>query len=447
MNENTASMTTRRKLIIIGILYLAQGLPYGLFFATLAIYFRSYGIELKHIGLISLIRLPWSLKAIWAPLVDRFGQRWHWIVSAQFIMLILIIVLANTSITGLPFILWITLILFAFAGATQDIAIDAYSIDILEPHEQGIANGVRNATFRVAAIASGGALIALSGLLDNVFPSLSQTIKALLQNIGISAGNAPGWKLSFYCLGLLIFFIILIESLHKGFHVPKVAPVQEPVKKKFLLSILLSWYYPLKELLSRKYVIPVLFFILLFKFGDQMMALMVPTFWFDRGLSKEEIGLISGTAGVILTIIGSLLGGVLTSRWDVGKALWILGAFQAISNLGYASCAYFNLSRYYIYGASAIESFTAGLGTAAFLAFLMRLCKKQFSATQYAVLSSVFIIGSIIAGWLGGYAAQALGYSSFFTLTFLVSLPAFALLPFVLRNLQVPDTHKPQLAL
>ena len=167
-----------------------------------------------------------------------------------------------------------------------------------------------------------------------------------------------------------------------------------------------------------------------------MMSQMVYTFWFDRGFSKEEIGLISGTLGLILTILGSLLGGVLTSRWDIGKSLLLLGGLQAISNLGYAAVAHFNASRYYVYSASFFESFTSGLGTAAFLAFLMRLCKKQFSATQYALLSSLFSIGGRVAPWLGGHAAQSFGYASFFAFTFLIALPAFGLLPFVVKNLK-----------
>lgn len=437
MSESKINKETYRKLIIIGALYLGEGFPYGFLYTTLSYYFRTYGIELKHIGLISLIGLPWSFKAFWAPMVDRFGQRWHWIASMQTIMAIQIILIAHLDIANLPMMLWVTLLIFSFAGATQDIAIDAYTIDILEPHEQGIANGIRNTTFRIAAIISGGALVAFSGLLEKKFPSFLSNIKSLFVSYRINNLGAPGWTIPFYFLAMLIFILAVSVVLLKGFHVPKAVKLQESAKKNFYLY----WYYPLKELFSRSYVIPVLFFILFFKLGDQLMSQMVPAFWYDRGFSKEEYGLISGTAGIILTIFGALVGGILTTRWDVGKALWILGGFQAISNLGYASVAYFDASRYYMYSASAFESFTAGLGTGAFLAFLMRLCKKQFSATQYALLSSLFSIGGKIAPWLGGYAAQAMGYAQFFLLTFIAALPAFALLPFVLKNLKsLPST-------
>ncbi|OGF59948.1 MAG: hypothetical protein A2Y62_07850 [Candidatus Fischerbacteria bacterium RBG_13_37_8] len=400
------SFETYKKLAVIGVLYIAEGLPYGFLFLTLSVYFRSYGIELKQIGLISLMGLPWSFKALWSPIVDKYGQRWHWIVATQLLLALGIIIFANIPIATLPVFIWIILLFISFAGATQDIAVDAYSIDILESHEQGVANGVRTAFYRVAVIISGGGLIAVSSLIE--------------------------WKYSFYFIAALFIFIALVISLNKDFHQPKIIKKVEQQKSNFLML----WYYPLKELLVRKDAIPVMIFILLFKFGDQMMTQMVYPFWYDNGFTREEIGLISGTLGMLLTIIGALLGGYLTSKWDIATALWILGAFQAFSNLGYAAASHFGALTYQVYSASMFESFSSGLGTAAFLAFLMRLCKKQYSATQYALLSSIFVIGARLSGALGGYCAQYFGYTNFFIITFFVSLPAFALLPFVMRNLK-----------
>jgi PAT family beta-lactamase induction signal transducer AmpG len=394
-----------KKLAVIGLLYLAEGLPYGFLFITLSVYFRSKGIELKDIGLISLIGLPWSFKALWSPIVDKFFQRWHWIVVTQLIIALCLIYFANIEIKDLAYYVWLILIIIAFAGATQDIAIDAYSIDILEPQEQGIANGVRTAFYRIAVVLSGGILIAFSNYIE--------------------------WKNSFYFISFLFFLILLIILISKEFKKPKILSAELERKS----NIFLYWYVPIKELLKRKSAVPVVFFIVLFKFGDAMMGQMVYTFWYDNGFSRKEIGLISGTLGMVLTITGALIGGYLTSRWDVGKSLWRLGIFQSISNLGYAAASYLGAARIYVYSASFFESFTSGLGTAAFLAFLMRLCKKQFSATQYAVLSSFFTIGSRLAGALGGITAQSYGYTSFFIITFLASLPAFGLLPSVFKNL------------
>ncbi len=396
---------TYNKLIIIVALYLSEGLPYGLLFITLAVYFRSHQIELRQIGLISLIGLPWSFKAIWAPLVDRFYQRWHWIVFIQIIIALSLIIFANISISPLSSTIWLILLIIAFAGATQDIAIDAYSIDILEPQEQGIANGVRTASYRIAVVLSGGILIAFSSVI--------------------------GWKNSFYFIAFIFFILALIICINKAFQKAKI--IKNGLDKR--ANILLHWYIPIKELIKRRDSIAVIFFIIFFKFGDAMMGQMVSTFWLDNGFSREEIGLISGTLGMVLTIVGALIGGYFTSKWEVATALWVLGAFQSISNLGYALASYSGALRTYVYCASFFESFTSGLGTAAFLAFLMRLCKKQYSATQYAILSSFFIIGSRVAGALGGITAQSFGYTKFFFITFLASLPAFALLPFVFKNL------------
>lgn len=399
------TIETYKKLSVIAFLYLSEGLPYGLLFITLSVYFRSHSIELAQIGLISLVGLPWSFKAIWSPIIDRFYQRWQWIVLMQLVIALCILFFANIHIAMLPFSLWLILIIIAFAGATQDIAIDAYSIDILAPNEQGVANGVRTAAYRIAVLLSGHLLIAISSYIE--------------------------WENSFYLLSFILIVMSAIISLNKGFKIPRVQ--KHTINNKS--NILLYWYMPIKELISRKSAIPVLLFIILFKFGDSMMGQMVSTFWLDNGFSRKEIGLISGTLGMALTITGALLGGYFTSRLEIPTSLWVLGAFQSISNLGYALASHLGAAKAYVYFASFFESFTSGLGTAAFLAFLMRLCKKQFSATQYAVLSSFFIIGSRIASALGGITAQTFGYTYFFIITFLASLPAFALLPFVFKNL------------
>jgi PAT family beta-lactamase induction signal transducer AmpG len=175
----------------------------------------------------------------------------------------------------------------------------------------------------------------------------------------------------------------------------------------------------------------VFLFVLTYKLGDSAMGPMVKPFWVDRGLSVEEIGLISTTLGVVASIAGALAGGVLTSRWGIVTALWRLGLLQAFSNLGYAAVAGFGLGRPSIYAASLVESFTGGLGTAAFLAFLMRICDKQRAATEYALLSAIFGLTRIIAGGLSGVGTTWFGYAIYFSITFVLAFPALALLPWI----------------
>ncbi len=198
------------------------------------------------------------------------------------------------------------------------------------------------------------------------------------------------------------------------------------------------------ELLGRPYMIPVLPFILIFKLGDTSMGFMVKPFWVDRGFSASEIGLVSVNIGLALSIAGSLVGGWYTDRAGIFRALWVLGLWQAISNLGYALAAWsipagapLDLSyRALMYSVSALESFTGGLGTAAFLAFLMAIVDRRRSAAEYALLSSVFALSRSVAGWAGGFGAQEFGYALYFFITFFLSFPAYALLPWVRRALE-----------
>jgi PAT family beta-lactamase induction signal transducer AmpG len=195
------------------------------------------------------------------------------------------------------------------------------------------------------------------------------------------------------------------------------------------------------EMLQRPGMVPVLVFILIFKLGDAAMGFMVKPFWVDAGFSASQIGLVSVNLGLVLSIAGGVTGGWLTDRIGIFRALWILGLFQAVSNLGYAGAAAVLplhatdaipfQHQVLMYAASGLESFTGGLGTAAFLAFLMAIVDRRRSATEYALLSSVFALSRSVAGWAGGYGAEAMGYAPYFLLTFFLSFPAYLMLPWV----------------
>jgi PAT family beta-lactamase induction signal transducer AmpG len=175
-------------------------------------------------------------------------------------------------------------------------------------------------------------------------------------------------------------------------------------------------------------------FILLYKLGDMAMGPMVRPFWVDRGLSTGEMGFITGTGGILAAITGALAGGAFTSRFGIFHGLWFLGIWQAFSNLGYALVAtHPETGHWGVYGASMLESFCGGLGTAAFLAFLMSVCKKEWAATQYALLSALFGLTRSASGAASGWLATGLGYGDYFAVTFAMAAPAFLLLPFVRR--------------
>ena len=206
------------------------------------------------------------------------------------------------------------------------------------------------------------------------------------------------------------------------------------------------------ELLSRPGMIAILVFILLFKLGDASMGFMVKPFWVDSGFSNQQIGLVSVQLGLALSIAGGLLGGWYVDTRGIYKGLWVLGIWQALSNLVYAGAAYvvphaaqgtdITLAHQaFVYTASAVESFTGGLGTGAFLAFLMAITSRAKATTEYAILSSIFAFSRAVAGWAGGIGAQEMGYAAYFFLTFWLSFPAYALLPQVRRMLVAAEAR------
>jgi PAT family beta-lactamase induction signal transducer AmpG len=404
-------MPLRRKLAWIAVLYFAEGLPFGVVNDVLPVYFKVHGVSLAEIGLMALLNLPWTFKFLWSPLVDRYGERRIWIAAC------LVALGVFTAITpgfdpGAPsLLLWMVLLGMTIASATQDIAIDAYTIGLVERGEEGDANGVRVTAARIALIASGGGLV--------VFASWF------------------GWQTPFLiaaaAYGVLAVIVIGAPRV--------VVPLAERRR----------WFAPMRHWLARPGSLAVLGVALSYKLGDAAMGRMVKPFWIDRGLSVAEIGVVSSSIGMLATIAGALLGGRLTSRWGILRALFVLGLAQALSNLGYATVALLDPPppsasiasladlistarepvRVMMYSASLVESFTSGLGTAAFLAFLMHVCDKQHAAVQYAVLSALFAFSRDTAGAASGWGATALGYGPYFVLTVFLAFPALGLLPFV----------------
>ncbi len=396
------SITTRTKLLWVALLYFAEGFPFGLLFDAFPVYFRIHGMSLTEIGLLSVVGLPWTLKFLWAPLVDVWGSRRSWIVTCQGLLALdlgLLFFLDPAAGGGL---VWGGLIALAVLAATQDIAIDAYTIELLEQEEMGPANGLRVSTYRVALIVAGGVFVGAAGLV--------------------------GWQVAFLTAAVLLAILALLSS-----RMPRIAQGRQrvPVTQSWSTALAQGCLNPLRGLWRRPGVIAVLLFILLFKLGDMALGPMVRPFWVDREFTPLQVGVIPGTVGVVSTILGALLGGRLTKKWGLFRALWVLGVAQAGSNLFYAVTAALPRSDLLMYGASIVESFCGGLGTAPFLAFLMSICDKRQAATQYALLSALFGLGRSLSGGFSGVLTQSVGYATYFSLTFFLAWPAFLLLPWV----------------
>lgn len=381
---------------VVALLYFSEGFPFGLVNNALSVYFRGKKISLEEIGLLSILGLAWSLKLLWAPFVDRFGRRCSWLVPAQ---------LGVAGFTALLAVLdpihdkgwfWVALAGICLASATQDIAGDAYTIDILEERELGPANGIRSASYRVALVAAGGFLVMASDFI--------------------------GWSAGFLAAAGLMVIAALTVLLVPAFRQKRETASPQPALGK-------QWIGPIRLLFRIPNFRIAVVFILAFKCGEAMLVAMANPFWIDRGFSPAQIGFAVGTLGTLASIVGALTGGALTARWGIFKALGILGAIQAGASLGYFFSSFPFAPPSCIYLAALLESLAIGLATAAFLSFLMKLCDKRFSATHYAFLSTLFGLGRSLSGAVGGYAAVSLGYGKFFLVTFVIGIIPLFFIP------------------
>jgi PAT family beta-lactamase induction signal transducer AmpG len=394
-------VSTSRKLFWVAVLYFAEGFPFGLVVDAIPVYLRFQGVSLAAIGLLGLVGLPWTLKFLWAPAVDLWGSRRTWIWICQALMGVSLVGLAALPSGEVMWGLWAAVFLLALFSATQDIAIDAYTIQLLDKKEMGLANGVRVTAYRVALIGAGGLFVAGAGLVG--WPAAFMGAALILALGSVTASRAP----------------------QPGGDGP-----EEAASARSLQAAVL---HPLGQFLLRPGFLAVALFILTFKLGDMALGPMIKPFWVDRHFTPVEIGLVPGTLGVGATIVGALLGGGLTTRWGIFKGLWVFGILQAVSNLAYVAAASLPPSPGLMYAASAVESFCGGLGTAPFLAFLMSICDKAHAATQYALLSALFGLTRALSGAFSGFAVEELGYAAYFTATFFLAWPAFLLLPWVKR--------------
>ncbi len=392
------SAESRKKLGIVGFLYFIEGSLPAILWEVLPVYFRVQGVSLRDIGGLRLLELPYSLKFFWSPLVHRFGDRRLWIMVCMLAIATVVGILPFVSVARLDLIAIIILALTTLS-ATQDIAIDSYTVGLTHREEEGPVNGVRASAYRMALVMLGGGMVFLAAVFR--WPLLYIAAAIVLAVLG--------------------FFVIFVPRLD----LPEAA-------RQHWLSGFVGWIGTWKA-------VPLVVFVLTYKMGEFAIGPMVKPFWVDygsliwvdRGELMFQIGLIPTTFGIVLSVAGALSGGAFISRYGIFHGIWVLGLFQAVSNLGYAMVAWADLGRFGLYGASVFESFSGGLGTAAFLAFLMNICEKEHATTQYAFLSSVFSLTGRLVGGVSGLGAERFGYGNYFALTFLLALPAYLLLPWV----------------
>ncbi len=388
----------------------ASGLPLALTGNTLQAWMTVEGVDLKTIGFFALVAQPYSYKFLWAPLLDRFvppflGRRRGWILLFQIGIVLSILGMSTSSPVEMPWIIAGLALVLAFCSASQDIVVDAYRTDVLPDRERGPGAAVYVTGYRMAMLVSGALALILADYM--------------------------GWRPTFICMAAVMGFGIL-ASITGPEPEEKVAP--PATLKEAVVG-------PLKEFFSRPGAWGILILIVLYKLGDATAGLFTMSFLLGGpkieglGFTLVEVGAIYKVIVFAATIAGTLWGGVLVTRWGLYRSLMIFGILQAVSNLSFMGLAYAGKSYTVMVVAVTLENLAGGMGTVAFVAFLMALCDHRFTATQYALLSSLSALGRVYAGPPSGILAQNLvnqmglpGWMPYFFITFLLALPGLALL-------------------
>lgn len=396
----------RRRVAPLLVLGFASGLPLALTSGTLQAWATVEQVSLQSIGFLTLAGTAYTLKFLWAPLVDRYappwlGRRRGWVFLTQWLLAASIACMGffspGTELQTLALLaVWV-----AFLSATQDIAFDAYSTDVLRHDERAAGAAFKVMGYRLAMVVSGGLAL-------------------------IMADQWLGWGRTYMLMGALL----ALSSL-ATFWAPE--PEQAVQPPRDLRQAVLA---PLREFFSRPGAWAVLSLIVLYKLGDAFAGALSTTFLIrGAGFDVTEVGMINKVFGLAATIIGALAGGGLMTRLGLYRALMLFGLLQALSNLGYWMLAVTPPHLYSMGLVVAVENLCGGLGTAAFVALLMALCRQQFSATQFALLSALSAVGrTYLAGPLTPVFVEHFGWPVFFIMTVGIAVPGLVLL-WLMRSL------------
>jgi len=373
------------------------GLPLLLTISVLQAWMKEEGVDLAVIGMMALVGLPYTIKFLWAPLLDRYtlpflGRRRGWMLVAQVALALAIAGLGNTNPANSPWMVAFAAFWVTFFSASQDIVVDAYRREDLTDQELGLGSSLYINGYRLGMLlASGGGLI----MADHMPFSMVYMIMAL--------GMLPG---------ILTTFFAPEPDTPAG--IPR--------------SLKDAVFNPLVEYFSRRGALWILAFILLYKIGDTMASAMTTPFYLDIGFTKTQIGAVVKLFGFWATIAGSLIGGICMLRLGIPRSLWIFGILQALSTAGFALLAQIGPSLSWLAGVIAFENLSSGMGTAAYAAFMASITDKRFTATQYALLTSLMGVPRVLAAAPTGLLAKTFGWQGFFICCTVIALPGMLLL-------------------
>ncbi len=395
-----SQLYTRRRVAPLLVLGFASGLPLALTGGTLQAWATVEKVSLQEIGFLTLVGTAYTLKFLWAPMIDRYappllGRRRGWMLLTQILLALGMMVMGTMSPGESLLPIAMLAVMLAFLSATQDIAFDAYRTDVLHKEERGAGAALSVLGYRLAMLVSGGLALIL-------------------------ADQWLGWGQTYMLMGGLM----LLATLATWWAPEPDDPVRAPDTLVHAIT------YPFKEFFSRQGAITVLLLIVLYKLGDAFAGALSTTFLIrGAGFSPTEVGTVNKVLGLAATIVGALAGGTLMARLGLFRSLMLFGVLQGVSNLGFWLIAVGPHSVWLMALGVGLENLCGGMGTAAFVALLMGLCNQQFSATQFALLSALSAVGrTYLAGPLTPPLVESLGWPTFFILTVAIAVPGLLLL-------------------
>ncbi len=408
-----------RRFLIMLALGFAAGVPLPLTGFVLRQWFSESNISLAAIGFTALIGLAYSLKFLWSPVMDhaappflrRLGRRRGWLASIQPPLMVAILALGFTDPASAAWLTAAVAVVVAFLSASQDIVIDAYRIEILEEQDQGYGFACYVWGYRFALLAANAGALGMVGLV--------------------------GWSGAFaYCAAL-----VAIGFLAVLFAPEPAAPPRETLSwpRRMKLAVV----DPFADFMRRRYWLAILLFVVLFKLGEALAGIMTPPFYRAIGFTRADVAQVAVVFGLVMSLAGVLAGGYFVARIGVGRALVITGLLQMLSNLMYVALYWAGRDIGMLYAQVGVENFTDGLADAAFVAYLTGLTNRAFSATQYALLSSLAAVPLRFLGAWSGQWAEALGWTNFFLMTTAAALPALCIMLWLLKRLP-PVPRNPQ---
>ncbi len=396
-----------RRLLVILLMGFSSGLPLLLTLSTLSYWLSKLGVDRTSIGLFASVGLPYSLKFLWAPFLDQIrppflGRRRGWAIVIQLCLAASIVALGFTDPSINPWWTAAAAIVVAFFSASQDIVIDAYRIEILPEEEQGAGAAATQVGYRFGLLAAGAGALALAD-----FVAWHWVFIMLAALVGVG----------------MIAFLIGAE--------PDVPPVAR--HETFATWFADSVIAPIADFLGRRGWVVILLFVLCFKVGEAISGTMATPFYVEMGFSGVEIAAVSKVFGIIATLAGTLVGGLVVARFGIMRALLLGGVLQALGILLFAVLAMKGHDMLWLTIAIGGDNFVGGLGSAAFVAYLSALCNVAFTATQYALLTSFMAVGRTLLSSGSGWLATQLGWTMFFVVSTGLAIPGLILLLWLMR--------------